>query len=326
MVASHLSWSQEEEDTFEDHIEDELYVEPPPFDIHILTPEQRVQLYWLQQKKENWRTTSITLARTIRMSHIWDRAEFEGREVTTDEIKKAHDLKEVIYWVPPTQLEGICNSNLELHFENICLPYVEEIAPNLNCLVLINECLDLICETKKLDDLRVEKLTRDHIEVCFNKNYLWDELDVDKLLLDIENSLAKNNHENEDIVFYLIDGDRIDYFVKISFEQVVDFVFLPNAFNSHDHFNLKEHFIIHAISFLKLFDEKYVYYLWTVVCSFAHFVSCVCRRRTKASTQTPVSSSLPHVYTSEINPRPRVLYYPIQPIAPSKCHSNLVHI
>ncbi|KAF8048072.1 hypothetical protein N665_2694s0004 [Sinapis alba] len=312
MVASHLSWSQEEEDTFEDHIEDELYVEPPAFDIHILTPEQRVQLYWLQQKKENWRTTSITLARTIRMSLIWDRAEFEGREVTTDEIKKAHDLKEVIHWVPPTQLEGICNSNLELHFENICLPYVEEIAPDLNCLVLINECLDLICETKKLDDLRVEKLARDHIEVCFNKNYLCDsidlilmldesrtllepaelgdELDVDKLLLDIEKSLAKNNHENENIVFYLIDGDRVDYFVKTSFEPVVDFVFPPNAFNSHDHFNLKEHFIIHAISFVELFDEKSVYYLWTAVCSFAHFVSCVCRRRTKGALAQPFDS------------------------------------
>ncbi|KAF8051859.1 hypothetical protein N665_1659s0006 [Sinapis alba] len=312
MVASHLYWSQEEKDTFEDHIEDELYVEPPAFDIHILTPEQRVQLYWLQQKKENWRTTSITLARTIRMSLIWDRAEFEGREVTTDEIKKAHDLKEVIHWVPPTQLEGICNSNLELHFENICLPYVEEIAPDLNCLLLINECLDLICETKKLDDLRVEKLARDHIEVCFNKNYLCDsidlilmldesrtllepaelgdELDGDKLLLDIENSLAKNNHENENIVFYLIDGDRVDYFVKTSFEPVVDFVFPPNAFNSHDHFNPKEHFIIYAISFVKLFDEKYVYYLWTVVCSFAHFVSCVCRRRTKGALAQPFDS------------------------------------
>ncbi|KAF8052059.1 hypothetical protein N665_1615s0003 [Sinapis alba] len=312
MVASHLSWSQEEEDTFEDHIEDELYVEPPAFDIHILTPEQRVELYWLQQKKENWRTTSITLARTIWMSLIWDRAEFEGREVTTDEIKKAHDLKEVIHWVPPTQLEGICNSNLELHFENICLPYVEEIAPNLNCLVLINECLDLICETRKLDDLRVEKLARDHIEVCFNKNYLCDSIDlilmldesrtllepvelgdelhVDKLLLDIENSLAKNNHENENIVFYLIDGDRVDYFVKTSFEPVVDFVFPPNAFNSHDHFNLKEHFIIHAISFVKLFNEKSVYYLWIVVCSFAHFVSCVCRRRTKGALAQPFDS------------------------------------
>ncbi|KAF8104415.1 hypothetical protein N665_0172s0046 [Sinapis alba] len=312
MAASHLSWPQEEDDTLEDHIEVEPYVEPPPFYIHILTPEQRVELYWLQREKENWGKTTITLARTIRMSLIWDRAEFEGREVTTDEVKKAYDLKEVIYWVPPTQLEGICNSNLELHFENICLPCVEEIAPDLNCLVLISECLDLICETRKLDDLRVEKLARDHIEVCFNKNYLCasidlilmldesrtllepselgDELDVDKLFLEIENPLVKSNHENENIVFYLIDGDRVDYFVKTSFESVVDFVFPPNAFDSHDHLNIKEHVLIHVISFMKLLDEKYVYYLWTVVCSFAHFVSCVCRRRTKGALAQPFDS------------------------------------
>ncbi|CAN6872412.1 unnamed protein product [Brassica oleracea] len=34
---------QEEEETFEDHIEDQPYVKPPPFDIRILTPDQRVE-------------------------------------------------------------------------------------------------------------------------------------------------------------------------------------------------------------------------------------------------------------------------------------------
>ena len=91
------------------------------------------------------------------------------------------------------------------------MPCVEEIASDLNSHVLINECLDLICETRKLDDLRVEKLVRYHIEVCFDKNYLCasidleseflmldeprplleladlgDELDVDSLLFEIE--------------------------------------------------------------------------------------------------------------------------------------------
>ena len=99
-------------------------------------------------------------------------------------------------------------------------------------------------------------------------------------MLEIENPLVKNIHENENILFYLIDGDRVDYFVKTSFVHVVGFVFPLNAFDSHDHLNLKEHFIIHAISLVKLFDEKYVYFLWTVVCSFAHFDSCSCRRRT----------------------------------------------
>ena len=41
MAASHFVWPQEEEDTLEDHIDDEPYVEEP-FDESILTPEQSV--------------------------------------------------------------------------------------------------------------------------------------------------------------------------------------------------------------------------------------------------------------------------------------------
>ncbi|KAF3604726.1 hypothetical protein F2Q69_00033510 [Brassica cretica] len=171
--------------------------------------------------------TREDMAVMLRLNLMSHRATLEGRELTCNEIRMAQQLKEVFYWVSPTQLEGICNSTLELHFEDICLPCVEEIASDLNSHVLINECLDLICETKKLDDLRVEKLARDHIEVCFDKNYLYasidlesdilmldeprplleladlgDELDVDRLLLEIENRLVKNNHENENIVLF----------------------------------------------------------------------------------------------------------------------------
>ena len=127
------------------------------------------------------------------------------------------------------------------------MPCVEDTASHLNSqLLLINECLDLICKTRKLDDLRVEKLARIHLEICFDKNYLCasidlesdffmrensrllleladlgDELDVDKLLLEIEKPLVKNNHENVNIVFYLIDRDRDDYFVKTLFKPAV---------------------------------------------------------------------------------------------------------
>ena len=213
-------------------------------------------------------------------------ATLEGRELTGIEIRMAQQLKEVFYWVPPTQLKGICNPTLELQCKNICLPCVEDIASDLNTQLLINECLDLICETRKLDDLRVEKLVRIHLEVCFDMNYLCasidlgsdfmmlensrplleladlgDELDVDRLLFEIENPLVKNFHENENIVFYLIDGDRVDYFVKTSFEPVVEFVSPPNAFDSYDHLNLKENFIIHVTSLVKLFEEKSVYFL-----------------------------------------------------------------
>ncbi|KAF3594846.1 hypothetical protein DY000_02025359 [Brassica cretica] len=244
MTSSYFERPQEEEDTFEDHIEDEPYVKPPqPFDIRILTPDQRVELH------QYWGKPMRHLAQIVRIHLIRDRAEFEGREVTQYEFDAACNLDEVMYWVPPPQLEGTSISTLELKLEEICFPCGEDNAPDLDSLLLITECLDLICETRKLDDLRVEKLARDHIEVCFVKNYicasfdlesnflmlensrplleltdLGDEIDVDKLLLEIENPHAENYHENVNIVFYLIYGDRVDYFVKTSFEPIVDFV------------------------------------------------------------------------------------------------------
>ncbi|KAF3563485.1 hypothetical protein DY000_02014710 [Brassica cretica] len=171
MASSYSALPQEEEHTFEDHTEDWTYVEPPPFDASILTPEQRVELYELKRKNP-W-TIKGSLARTIRVNLIRDRAELEGRDVTRYEFDVAYALKEVMYWVPPTQLEGIYNSTLELEFEDICLPCVEDIASDLDSLVLINKCLDLICETRKLYELRVEKLVRDHIEVCFDPRTMF---------------------------------------------------------------------------------------------------------------------------------------------------------
>lgn len=76
-----------------------------------------MKLYELQKK--NPCTTKRALARKIQVKLIRDRAELEGRELTMYEIDVAFDLKDVIYWAPPTQLEGICNPTLKLHFENI---------------------------------------------------------------------------------------------------------------------------------------------------------------------------------------------------------------
>ncbi|WZZ85511.1 hypothetical protein YC2023_114090 [Brassica napus] len=263
---------------------------------------QRVELHRLQRTKEYWGKPIRHLAQMVRIHLIKERAEFEGRDVYQYEFDVACALDEVMYWVPPPQLEGTSISTLELKLEEICLPCGEDNAPDPDSLVLINECLNLICETRKLDELRVEKLAKDHIEVCFVKNYicasfdlesnflllensrplldladLGDELDVDKLLLEIENPHVENNHEDENIVFYLIDRDR----------PVVDFVFPSIAFDSHGHLNFNEHFIIHVTSLVKLFDEKSVYFLWTVVCFFAHLVSCSSRRRTKGALAQP---------------------------------------
>ncbi|KAL0650698.1 hypothetical protein Bca4012_093389 [Brassica carinata] len=53
MASSYSEKPQEEEETFEDRIEDQPYVKPPPFDIRILTPDQRDELHRLQRMKEN---------------------------------------------------------------------------------------------------------------------------------------------------------------------------------------------------------------------------------------------------------------------------------
>ncbi|KAF3586219.1 hypothetical protein F2Q69_00030777 [Brassica cretica] len=167
MAASHFARPQEEEDTLEDHIDDddEPYMEEP-FDESILTPEQSVKVDELC--KENPMLTREDMAVMLRLNLMSHRATLEGRELTCIKIRMAQQLKEVIYWVPPTQLK--------------------DIASDLNTQLLINECLDLICETRKLDVLRVKKLVRIHLEVCFDKNYLCASIDLESDFMMLENS------------------------------------------------------------------------------------------------------------------------------------------
>ncbi|KAJ4885562.1 Uncharacterized protein Rs2_35655 [Raphanus sativus] len=170
MASSYHEKPQEEEDTFEYHIQDD-------FDASILTHAQLVMLYELQ--KEYPGSAKTSLARRIRLELIKDRAELEGRDITKYEFNVAYDLKEVMYWIPPLQLEGIEISTLKLQLEEICLPCGENNVHDLDSLVLINECLDLICETWMLDEFRLEKLVRDHIEACFDKSYLCASFDLE---------------------------------------------------------------------------------------------------------------------------------------------------
>ncbi|KAJ4889279.1 Uncharacterized protein Rs2_29027 [Raphanus sativus] len=195
MASSYFEKPQEEED----HIDDESYEVPPfdgpPVDIRILTSEQRVGYYRAQSKKENWWLSNKGMACWIRDKLIRERLELEGMANFTmyewnsvmNEIDVALELREAVLCDPPPQLEGTCNPTLELHFEDICSPCVEDTAPNSNSLVLINECLDLICETRKLDELRIEKLARDHIEVCFDKSYLCASFDFESEFLFLMN-------------------------------------------------------------------------------------------------------------------------------------------
>lgn len=67
------------------------------------------------------------------------------------------------------------------------------------------------------------------------------------------------------IVFYLIDGDEIDYFVTILFEFVVDFVFLPNSFDYHEHLTISVHFMTHYTFVMNFLDEKSFYFLRRIV-------------------------------------------------------------
>lgn len=44
---------------------------------------------------------------------------------------------------------------------------------------------------------------------------------MDKIVNEIENIEVENNYENVYIVFYMIGGDNVDYFVKTSLEPIV---------------------------------------------------------------------------------------------------------
>nr|VDD23404.1 unnamed protein product [Brassica oleracea] len=126
MASSYSEKPQEEEETFEDHIKDQPYVKPPPFDIRILTPDQRVELHRLQRTKEYWGKPIRHLAQMVRIHLIRDRAEFERRDVTQYEFDAACALDEIMYWVPPPQLAGTSIFTLELKLEEICLPCGED--------------------------------------------------------------------------------------------------------------------------------------------------------------------------------------------------------
>ncbi|KAG7559386.1 Reverse transcriptase RNA-dependent DNA polymerase [Arabidopsis thaliana x Arabidopsis arenosa] len=204
---------EEEEDIFGDNIQDEEYVEPQ-LDENVLTLEQKVKLDELY--KENPTLTRSDLAALIRLNLLSLRAALEGRELTFYEIREAHALEKVIYWVPPSELEGTCNSTFEIYdFEDIHMPCIEDMTSSLHTPFLIDECYDLICESQRLDILRAENVSRDYHELCFDieyhcalnvhdlefkfsmpelsrslleESYLGVVLDIDKILHETENT------------------------------------------------------------------------------------------------------------------------------------------
>ncbi|KAG7559332.1 hypothetical protein ISN45_Aa05g009290 [Arabidopsis thaliana x Arabidopsis arenosa] len=250
-------WLEEEED--------EPYMEPP-FDESILTPEQKVKLDELHNEHPTFvRSDLATLIRCNLLSH---RAACEGREVTFYEEQEARALEKVIYWVPPSELEGTCVSTLEIHdVEDIQMSCIEDVTSSLHTSMIIDECYDLICESTRLDTLRAAKLVRDYHEICFDIEYhcalnvhdlefKFSMPEISRSLLDesflgVVHDIDKILHENEDpevdymdgdIVLYEINGDEVDYFVQTSCNQEIDFIFPPNAFDPHEHSTIKEYF------------------------------------------------------------------------------------
>lgn len=103
------------------------------------------------------------------MSH---QATLGGRQLTFEKIKVAHALEEVIYWVPPSQLQGTCDSTFESHdVQDNHLPCIVDVTSDLDYFFLTDECYDLIFETERLDIVRVN-FVRDYHEVCFDMSYL----------------------------------------------------------------------------------------------------------------------------------------------------------
>lgn len=83
MTMSYNYWSQKEEDTFEDDIQEEPYWEPS-FNENILTPLQRLEVYEFQI--ENPMLTWHDLAVMLRTNFISFRTALEGRYATMYEI------------------------------------------------------------------------------------------------------------------------------------------------------------------------------------------------------------------------------------------------
>ncbi|KAG7585049.1 hypothetical protein ISN45_Aa02g004240 [Arabidopsis thaliana x Arabidopsis arenosa] len=225
-------WPQEEDD--------EPYVEPP-FDESILTPEQKVKLDELHNEHPTFVRSDLAIL--IRCNLLSHRAACEGIEVTFYEEQEARALEKVIYWVPPSELEGTCVSTLEIHdVEDIHMPCIEDVTSSLHTPMIIDECYNLICESQQLDTLRAAKLARDYHDICFDIEYhcalnvhdlefkfsmpkisrsLLDEsflgvvLDIDKILH--VNEDLEVDYIDGDIVLYEINGDEVDYFVQTSF-------------------------------------------------------------------------------------------------------------
>lgn len=87
---------------------------------------------------------------------------------------------------------------------------------------------------------------------------LMCELGINKILNEIKNHEVENNYEIVNIVFYMIDGDKISYFLKTFFETVVYFVFFFHQMHLFlmNISPLKENFVTYVTLVVNFVDEK----------------------------------------------------------------------
>lgn len=82
----------------------------------------------------------------------------------------------------------------------------------------------------------------------------------------------------------------IDYFVKNLFKPKVDFIFLSNTFDPHEHLIISEDSKIYATFLVDFIDENFISLPWTILCNFSYISSCPNKRRTKGLLAQPFNS------------------------------------
>lgn len=307
-------WPQEEQDTLEEHIQDELY-EEEPYEQRVLTPEEKVELDKLCEENPTMKRNSLAKMILINLEIRLGTEAFNSHMFTR------------LYHVPPSQIEGTYNSTLQSHSSvDYELSSLKELSSSLDtsmCIreasyrlensLLIDECCALISESEKLESLKIERLSRNYHEVCFDIDYLntlnahelsiteqssslleksdlGDETDIDRILNEIDNPTVEMKSREENIVHYVVDGDEVDYFFIDSFEHEVDFIFPLNAFDPLVHSTIKEAFRLYDTLLVDVLDYNFSSLPWKIVSLFALFVPCFIRRRTKGRLAQPFDS------------------------------------
>lgn len=171
--------------------------------------------------------------------------------------------------------------------------------------IFLEGCLDLVCESNALNFQRLDHLVRDYHLACFDivslcaltndhlsNPFMLDDsscfleshnrllFEVDCILSDLKCSKVKDEDRNEEIVFYLINGDEVEYFPQNSFKVKVDFIFNLDSFFPLEHSMIKNALVVHATFVVNFLESLFMVLTWTKMCLMSYSFACPCRRRT----------------------------------------------